>query len=162
MPFIFLFLQLCFAVFLIYSIFAFLSGAPFVPTTPDTARSMIALAGIKQGDVVYDLGSGNGKLLLMAAKKGARAVGFEINPLLVLLSMLRGTNTKWKNFWNAKIDDADIIFVYLLPWRMERLAKKLTTQCKPGAIIVSNSFIFPKWKILRQDKKNHVYVFRVT
>jgi SAM-dependent methyltransferase len=158
---IFLVLQLGFAVFLFFMCFAFLSGAPFVPTITDTARSMIALAHIKRGCTVYDLGSGNGKLILLAKHEGAVAVGFEINPLLVVLSNLRGARTYWKNFWHADISGADIIFVYLLPWRMERLAQKLKAECKPGALIVSNSFIFPGWKILRQDKPNHVYVFKV-
>ncbi|MCX6792169.1 MAG: hypothetical protein NT149_03985 [Candidatus Gottesmanbacteria bacterium] len=139
----------------------FITGAPFVPTKNAAAEAMIRLAGITKGDMVYDLGSGDGKLLLLAAKKGARAIGYEINPLLVLLSNLRGARTRWKNFWNADIHDADVIFIYLLPWKMERLASKLKTECKKGTVIVSNSFIFPGWKIIRQDVAHHVYVFRV-
>ena len=140
---------------------ASITGAPFVPSKRSTADAMISLAHIKKGDTVYDLGSGNGKLLLLAAQKGAHAIGYEINPLLVLLSNMRGTRTRWKNFWNADIHDADVIFVYLLPWKMDRLTKKLQQELKPGTTIVSNSFIFPGWNIHRQDIKNHVYVFRV-
>ena len=140
---------------------ASLTGAPFVPTKNAPADAMIRLAGIKKGDTIYDLGSGNGKLLLMAAKKGARTVGFEINPILVLFSNVRGAHTRWKNFWHADIHDANVIFIYLLPWKMDRLADKLKQELKPGTTIVSNSFIFPGWKILRQDKQNHIYVFRV-
>ncbi|MCX6794068.1 MAG: hypothetical protein NTY06_03105, partial [Candidatus Gottesmanbacteria bacterium] len=94
-------------------------------------------------------------------QKGAHAIGYEINPILVLFSKLRGTKTHWKNFWHADIHDADVIFVYLLPWKMKRLADKLKGELKPGTTIVSNSFIFPNWKIVRQDTVNHVYVFRV-
>jgi SAM-dependent methyltransferase len=140
---------------------ASLTGAPFVPTKNAPADAMIRLAEIHTGDVVYDLGSGNGKLLLLAAKKGAKAIGYEINPILVLLSNLRGGRTRWKNFWGADIRDADVIFIYLLPWKMDRLAEKIRRECKKGTVIVSNSFIFPGWKILRQDTANHVYVFRV-
>jgi len=122
---------------------------------------MINLAHIKKGDTVYDLGSGNGKLLLLASKKGAETVGFEINPLLVLFSNLRGAPTRWKNFWHADIHDADVIFIYLIPWKMKRLVAKIKKECKQGTIIVSNSFIFPNWKILRQDVAHHVYVFRI-
>lgn len=158
---IFLFIQILFVIFLFYLCFAFISGAPFVPTVNPAANSMIALAKIRKGDVVYDLGSGNGKLLLLAAEKGARAVGFEINPLLVLFSNIRGARTQWQNFWSADIHDADVIFIYLLPWKMDRLADKLKKECKKGTTIVSNSFIFPKWKVIREDTANHIYVFRV-
>jgi len=158
---LFLILQLGFAIFFFYMCIASLTGAPFVPTKNASADAMIRLADLHRGNIVYDLGSGNGKLLLLAAKKGARAIGFEINPILVLFSKLRGTRTHWKNFWNADIRDADVIFVYLLPWKMERLAEKFKRELAPGTTVVSNSFIFPHWKIIRQDTHNHVYVFRM-
>jgi len=72
-----------------------------------------------------------------------------------------GVTVRWQNFWHTNLSDADVVFVYLLPWRMEKLAAKLKKELKPGTLIVSNSFIFPNWKILRQDKATHVYVFRV-
>lgn len=158
---IFLFLQLGFVVYLLYYIVAFLSGAPFVPSTKPVAARMIRLAQIKKGNIVYDLGSGDGKLLLLAEKYGAHATGYEINPLLVLWSNLRGAHTRWRNFWHADINDADVVFIYLLPWKMDALANKLKRECKKGTRIISNSFIFPNWKILRQDPARHVYVFRI-
>lgn len=157
---LFLFIQLCIALFFVYLVIAFVTGAPFVPTKNNAAEAMIRLAGIKKGTRVYDLGSGDGKLLRLAAKKGAVATGFEINPFLVLYSKF-STDTRWKNFWNADIHDADVVFIYLLPWKMDTLAAKLRSQCRNGTVIVSNSFIFPGWKILRQDTANHIYVFRL-
>lgn len=153
--------QLLFVIFFLYMCIASIIGAPFVPTRNPAAAAMIRLASIKKGDRVYDLGSGDGKLLLLAAQKGARATGFEINPLLVLFSNLRGAHTRWQNFWKADIRDADVLFIYLLPWKMDRLAEKLKKECTKGTLVVSNSFIFPNWKILRQDRANHIYVFRV-
>ena len=165
LPYLFLGFHLLLALLIFFLVLAFLTGAPYVPSTNPVARSMIQLAHIKKGMTVYDLGSGDGKLLLLAASRGARAVGIEINPFLVLLSKLRsiGKNisVRWGSFWNAKLDKADIVFVYLLPWRMEKLANLLKRRCKPGTLIVSNSFVFPNWKILRQDTSNHVYVFRI-
>ncbi len=158
---LFLILQLGFIIFLLYMCIAFVGGAPFVPTKRSSAEAMIRLANLKKGTKVYDLGSGNGKLLRLAQAKGARAVGFEINPLLVMLSNLRGARTRWKNFWNADISDADVVLVYLLPTHMERLKRKLKKEVKKGTLVVSNSFIFPGWKILRQDSVNHIYVFSV-
>jgi SAM-dependent methyltransferase len=156
-----LILQVGFVVFIFYMCMAYVTGAPFVLTNNASADAMIRLAEIHKGDSIYDLGSGNGKLLLLASQKGARAIGYEINPILVLLSKIRGTSTYWKNFWHADIHDADVIFIYLIPWKMERLAEKLKRELKPGTTIVSNSFVFPNWKILRQDTQNRVYVYRV-
>ncbi len=158
---IFLFIQLGFVIFLFYMCVAFLTGAPFVPSRNPAAASMIRMADIKKGERVLDLGSGNGKLLLLAKKRGAVATGYEINPMLVLWSNIRGAHTVWKNFWKADVSQADVIFVYLLPSHMTRLAQKLKRELAPGTRIVSNSFIFPGWKILRQDAANHIYVFRV-
>lgn len=169
LAFIFLIIQLLFAIYLIYYIIAFLSGAPFVPSTNATAKSMIALAQLKKGMIAYDLGSGDGKLLGPIALTGAKAIGIEINPLLVLYSAVRRLlhpnrqiiSVRWKSFWSMKFSDADVIFIYLLPLRMERLEKKLAKECKKGTLVVSNSFLFPHWKIVRQDDANHVYVYKI-
>ncbi|MBI2404878.1 hypothetical protein HYV22_01715 [Candidatus Gottesmanbacteria bacterium] len=166
---LFLIFQMGFALFLFFLIIAFVNGAPYVPSTNPTAKVMIALARIKPGMTVYDLGSGDGRLLFLTSQKGANAIGLEINPFLVIwtwmkkiFSPYRSTITvRWQNFWKVNLADADIVFVYLLPWRMEKLAAKLKKELKPGSLVISNSFIFPKWKILRQDKLHHVYVFRL-
>ncbi len=131
---------------------------------------MVKLAQIKPGMRAYDLGSGNGKLLMLSARRGAFSIGYEINPFLVIFTKIRvfftpnrnNISVYWKNFWQADISHADVVFVYLLPWKMERLKILLTNQLKSGALVVSNSFIFPDWKILRQDKDVHVYVFQIS
>ena len=165
---IFLILQLGFVIYLLYYIVAFVSGAPFVPISGNTARSMIQQAKLKNGVTAYDLGSGDGKLLKLAAEDGATAIGIEINPILAaytyvrfLFSPLRPLiSVQCESFWKTNLRSADVVFIYLLPLRMEKLEIKLKKELKPGALVVSNSFIFPHWKILRQDAKNHVYVFR--
>jgi len=165
----FLIVQLSFAAFIFYLGLAFLTGAPFVRSKIKTAEVMIAFSHIKKkGAIVYDLGSGDGRLLFLAAKEGAYAIGLEINPFLVLLTKIRilfspyrrRIRVRWKNFWHANISDADVIFFYLIPWRMDKLKDMLQKQLKPGTLIVSNSFIFPGWKILQQDSPTHVYVFK--
>lgn len=164
-----LLIHLSFAVLIFFLTIAFITGAPFVPSSQNTAQAMIDLAHITRDSVIYDLGSGDGRLLLLASKNGARKiVGIEINPWLVfftkiriLLSKAQNVQVYLGNFWSADLKDANIVFVYLLPWKMESLAKKLKKDLKPGTIIVSNSFIFPGWKILREDKTNHVYVFQL-
>lgn len=163
-------LQLVFVFLIFFLTLAFMTGAPFVPSTKTVSEEMINLAKITKGSTVYDLGSGDGRLLFASAQHGARkVVGLEINPYLVLFTNLKlffspwrqTVFCYWKNFWTADLHDADVVFVYLLPWKMERLKKKLEHDLKPGARVVSNSFIFPGWNIEDQDKKNHVYVFKI-
>lgn len=161
--------QIAFPIFILYLILAFITGAPFVPSTDKTARTMIDLAHTKTGQTVIDLGSGDGRLLQLAAAQGAKAVGIEMNPYLVIFSKIRALlspyrnkiTVRWRNLWKTNLSQADVIFIYLLPWRMDTLAKKLKKECKPGTLVVSNSFLFPHWKILRQDSTNHVYVYKV-
>lgn len=166
---IFLLVQICFAIYLVYYIIAFLSGAPYVPSTNPTTESMIRLARLSPGKRAYDLGSGDGKLLPRIAATGAHAIGIEINPVLVLFSTIRcwfspyrhAITIRMGSFWATTFSDADVVFVYLLPLRMEKLEKKLERECRKGTIVVSNSFLFPHWKILRQDVVNHVYVYKI-
>lgn len=166
---LFLIIQLSFAIYILYLCLAFITGAPFVPSTDPVAKRMIELSGLRRGQTAFDLGSGDGKLVLLAAQRGANAVGLEINPYLVLYSTLRymkhrssGTaRSKWGNFWRHDLSKADVVFVYLLPWRMEKLAAKLKQELKPGSVVVTNSFIFPGWKLFRQDPKLHVYAYKV-
>ena len=167
--YVFILLQLAFAVYLIFYIIAFLSGAPFVPTTNPTADAMIRLARLKKGMVAYDLGSGDGKLLLLIANNGARAVGLEINPLLVLYTYLRFLpssvrsliEVRWKNFWDYSFSDADALFVYLLPLRMKKLEEKIIKECRKGTRVISNSFMFPNLHLISTDTNHHIYVYRV-
>jgi len=162
-------LQLLFAFLIFYLTISFVTGAPFVPSSQSASESMIALARMTKGMNAYDLGSGDGRLLFMAAKKGANAVGFEINPYLVVWTLVKrlfckqskNVSVHWSNFWTANIKDADVVFVYLVPWRMETLENKLRKELRKGSLVVSNSFIFPHLKPIRKDEINHIYVFRI-
>lgn len=166
---VFILINLIFAVVIFYLTIAFLTGAPYVPSTNVVAKQMTTLANIQPDERVIDLGSGDGKLLRLAAKKGAYAIGYEINPFLVFVSNLlsltvkqrANITTKLGNFWHADIANADVIFVYLLPWKMDKLEEKLKTGLKPGARIVSNSFMFKALKLTASDEKNHIFVYTV-
>lgn len=169
MAILFLILQLLLAGFFLFLCLAFVTGGPFVPSSKRAVDAMVALARITPGQTVFDVGSGDGRVLFAAAKQGAFAKGVEINPYLVrftrikaFLSPYRGKITVlWGNLWTTDLSTADIVFVYLIPWRMEDLAQKLKKELKPGATIITNSFIFPKWKIIRRDTTHHVYAFRI-
>ncbi|MFZ5535193.1 MAG: class I SAM-dependent methyltransferase [Patescibacteria group bacterium] len=166
---LFLILQLLMAGFFLFLCLAFVTGGPFVPSSKKSVDAMVALAKIRSGQTIIDVGSGDGRVLFAAAKKGANAIGIEINPYLVrftqikaFLGAYRGRITvRWQNLWSADLTNADVVFVYLIPWKMDVLAKKLKKELKPGALVISNSFMFPDWKVVRQDTVNHIYAFRI-
>lgn len=169
MAILFPILQLLIAGFFLFLCLSFVTGGPFVPSSKRAVEAMIHLADLVPGQTVIDVGSGDGRVLFAAAREGANAIGLEINPYLVwytrfraILGPYRGRVTVlWKNLWKADLSSADVVFVYLIPWRMEDLAEKLEDELKPGALVVSNSFIFPGWKIVREDRDHHVYVFKI-
>jgi len=166
---IFLLIHVAFVLFLFYLTLAFASAAPFVPSNKKATISMIELADIKKGMTVIDLGSGDGRILLSAASKGANAIGYEINPFLVYWTKLRSIwsnhrsciTVRWMSLWKADISNADVLFVYLLPNKLTRLQKKILNECKPGTVVVSNSFIFKDWNIDKQNPDTHIYRFLV-
>lgn len=139
-------------------------GAPFVRSRKDKVRTMIELAGIKPAEFVIDLGSGDGTLVIEAAKRGAKAVGVEFNPFLVWYSryqIRRHKNLRAKiireDLYNYPLHDADIIFVYLLPETLNRLKGKLEKEVKPGTRIVSNAFPIPGW--IPAKEKDNVFLY---
>jgi len=167
---LFLFIQVAFALFFFFLVLAFYAGAPFVPSNIKASKRMIELSHISKGTRVLDLGSGDGKLLFLAAERGAIATGFEINPFLVLLTNIKAlfspyrtrVHAIWKNFWFTDLSKADVILLYLIPWKMEKLEQKFLKETKPGTKIISNSFIFPHIPCTNKDEVNHVYLFTVT
>lgn len=162
-------IQLSLAIFIIYLCLAFITGAPFVPSTDGAAGSMIGIASLKKGERVYDLGSGNGKILFLAAAKGVIATGYEMNPFLVLFTRLRTyfspyrktVRVYWKNFWKADLKNADVVFLYLLPWRMDDFRVQFLQTLQPGTRVISNSFLIPGWTPEREDSKHHIFLYIV-
>ncbi len=136
-----------YAILLIPTTYAMIAGAPFVPTEMEQVERMLKAANLKPGMKVYDLGSGDGRLVHKAAKQyKANAVGYEFSPLVWLwakfLSLFWRSKAKLRfgNFWKKDLSDADVIFCYLLNHSMNRMKVHLLPQLKPGAIIVSHAF----------------------
>lgn len=165
----FIILQIFFAAFIVYLCVAFITGGPFVPSSNKAVKAMISAAHIKSGMTVYDVGSGDGRVLFAAAVKGAIATGIEINPYLVWYTRIRAffspyrgrIRVIWGDFWRTDLSKANIVFVYLVPWRMKEFAAKLTKELPKGATVISNSFIFPEWKIVEKDEASHIYAFHI-
>ena len=133
---------------------------PFVPSPQEVVDKMIELAGVKQGDVVYDLGSGDGRIVITAAKRGARAVGFEIDPDLVRESRenIRKAGVEElaeirnQDILTVDLSPASVVTMYLLPDVNLKLKPNLLSQLKPGSRVVSHAFDMGDWKPDRNER----------
>lgn len=143
-------------------------GAIYFPTNTENVDTMIRLAALKTGDTIADLGSGDGRLLMACARRGIRAEGYEINPILVFLSrrtirragMKDLATVRWKSFWRADLAPFDAVFVYGIPYIMNDLRRKLERELRPGAKVVSNVFRFPAWVPAETEGKVYLYNVR--
>ena len=127
---------------------------PFVPSPQEVVDKMIELAGVKKGDVVFDMGSGDGRIVIAAAKKGAKAVGFEIDGDLIKESRENIRKAGVQDLAEIRQQDilavdfspASVVTMYLLPDVNLKLRPNLLKQLKPGSRVVSHSFDMDDWK----------------
>ncbi len=122
------------------------------------------MAKLKPTDRVIDLGSGEGRIVIEAAKHCTKSVGVEINPLLYWVSKIKAKGKKNIEFkkqslWNTDLSEFDLIFIYFIPHRMNKLAKKIKLEMKPGSRIISHAFIFPDWQYIEKD--DNIYLYEV-
>jgi cyclopropane fatty-acyl-phospholipid synthase-like methyltransferase len=129
---------------------------------------MLTLASVRPGELVYDLGSGDGRVLTMAARQfGARAIGIEIDPLRCLWSrtvlLLMGLAGKAQvvrgDLFDQDLAPADVVTCYLLQGTNDRLAEKLSRELRPGARVVSNTFTFPGLTLTGEDENHKLYLY---
>ena len=129
-------------------------GAPFVPTPIPVVERMLELAKVTPGDVVYDLGSGDGRVVITAAQRyGARGVGIEINPVWVrdarrfaeALGVTDKVTFRIEDLFTTDLHDATVVTLYLYPAMNRKLAPRLLAELKPGARIVSHEYGIGDW-----------------
>lgn len=148
-------LSLLAAVFFVTTFWSVAFGAPFVPTDRRNVEGMLALAALKPGEKLVDLGAGDGRILIAAARAGARAEGWEINPYLWLWSRwqirLAGVEHLAKarlgSYWPRRLSDADVVTLFLIDTKMPPMERKLRVELKPGSRVVSYIFKFPSWPV---------------
>ena len=136
---------------------------PYVPTTEPAVQEMLKLAGVKKSDIVYDLGCGDGRIVIAAAKQyGARGVGIDINPERIaearenakkagvehLVKFIEGV------LFTADIHEATVVTLFLLTDVNLKLRPKLLADLKPGTRVVSNTFEMGDWKPEREARLN--------
>ena len=155
-------------VFLLATIWADSKGAPYLPTKRKKIRRMLELAQVKPGDTIYDLGCGDGRVLIMAARKyGAFGVGVEIHPFryiwcqikITILGLRRKIKIKFGDLFNHDIHDADVVFCYLLQSTNNQLEWKLHKELSHRARVVSNTFMFHTLPLIQVDKESEMYLY---
>ncbi|MFQ6135354.1 MAG: SAM-dependent methyltransferase [Nitrososphaerales archaeon] len=149
-----------------------MSLAPFVPSPPEVIRKMLEVASVSEEDTLYDLGSGNGAMLVVAARDfGAKCVGIEMRKDLAEKALdearkhrvedrIKILNT---NLFEVDISDADVVTLYLTSSGNLKLKSKLEKELKDKARIVSHDFEIGGWtpyKVLRGDPPGHtIYLY---
>ena len=124
-------------------------GAPYLPTLTPQMHAALDLADLQPGQTLLELGCGDGKVLVAAARRGLNVIGYELNPLLVIVCKLRCwryrhlVTVKWGDFWRSPWPAADAIFVFLLPKHMDRLDKKIIQYKHKPVKLVSFAFSLP-------------------
>lgn len=143
--------------------------APWWRTKKNTARAAFKLAEVSNKDVVYELGSGEGTALIVAAKDfGAMGVGIEIEPFRLMLSRFTikrlGLDKKIKlikgNFFDQDLSEATVVYVYLVPKTLNKLIPKFKKDLKKGTRIISYKYPM-NLEIKKEDKKNELRLYIV-
>lgn len=127
-----------------------LRGAPYVPTHKPAVEHALDMLDLPKGSTILDLGSGDGVVLKAAAQRGYNAIGYEINPILCVISYLRcwkyrgQVSVRWRDFWLAGMPkDVDAVFVFLAGPYLHKLHKKLSREHTRPLKVVSYGFLIP-------------------
>jgi protein-L-isoaspartate O-methyltransferase len=140
-------------------------GPPYVPSDDDSAAQMLRLVKTYKPRRILDMGSGDGKLVVLLARQGYRVDGVELKPWLVWRSrraIKRAglgdlASVRWGNFWSFDASGYDLVILYAIAHAMPRLERKLTRELRPGAVVISNYFVFPNLKPVKRAGRAKVY-----
>lgn len=156
----------------ILAAFPITQGAMFHPTASVRIKTVLDVVPMSKDEFFVDLGCGDGRVLVGAAKRyGVCALGYEVNPLAYALAKVKTignkkVKVKFGNFWQKNLGDADVVFCYLFPDVMGKLAEKLSQELRPGTRVISCNFPLPGWKeeqVLYPPSARHgdpIYVYR--
>lgn len=146
---------------------------PYVPTPQEVVNKMLDMAKVKEGDMVYDLGCGDGRIVINAAKRGARGVGIDLNPQRISEAKANAKEAGVEDrvqfmvgdLFKADFSKADVVTLYLLPSVNRALRPQLWKQLKVGTRVVSHDFdMGPEWPPERTEKVDYktIYYWTIT
>lgn len=165
-----LFWGLLLLLMILLGLVVFSPGGVWFPTSRKHIRKMLEMAELKPGELVYDLGCGDGRVLIIAAQEfGAKCVGIEVDPLRFRIARWRvrrsGVSEQIEliqgTFNKQDISPADVVTLYLVQQMINRLAPKLVRELRPGARLVSNTFIIPGLKVSRYDRQGDLRLYTI-
>ena len=157
-------------------------GVCWVPTKRKQYRIIAENAGLKDGMVFCDLGSGTGNLLFFLCRNyGVKCIGVELSPLLFLYSKTKalfcksvsinphtkrscGVGVKFGNLFNFNLANCDVVYFYLRPSLMPKIKAKLEKELKPGGVVVSYAFEIPgliPYQIVKQEKLLPIFFYKL-
>ena len=145
-------------------------GAPWLPTPMSMVHKMLQMAEVGPDDLVYDLGCGDGRILVTAARRyGARAVGIELDPLrylwcrllIIVLGLRDRVRIIYGDFFRQDLSAADVVACYLLRGTNRRLEGKFRRELRPETRVVSNYFTFPGLPLTGEDQEDKLYLYRI-
>jgi SAM-dependent methyltransferase len=142
-----------------------LVGAPYLPTLNEQKRSALDMLDLQPGQTMLELGSGDGRMLKAAAERGLHVVGYELNPLLVIFSVLltwkykKQVRVVWGNYWHKDWPKAEGIYTFLLSKYMPKLDKKIIQEYGENVKLVSFAFEIPNRQPVRSEKGLFLYKY---
>lgn len=169
---IFAILTLVLALWGISNLIAIMGGSPPVHTPDETCLEILKASGISSKDTLIDLGSGSGNMIVCASKKfKAKAIGYEISPFPYLTSKFRtifmGSKTRinFASVFEAKLSEASIIYIYLLPKMLMSIFPKIKHEAKPGTTVITRGFPLPSWQPIKRvqvgNPKTKIFIYKV-
>jgi 16S rRNA A1518/A1519 N6-dimethyltransferase RsmA/KsgA/DIM1 with predicted DNA glycosylase/AP lyase activity len=146
--------------------FVLLFGAPYVPTLKPQTEQALDLLNLKPGQTLLELGSGDGRVMRAAAKRGLQVVGYELNPLLVLVSLVvtwkyrQQVRVVWGSIWLREWPRAEGVFIFMIDRFMPRLNGRFEAYASDAPLkVVSFAYKIPNKKIIRSQKGIHLYEY---
>lgn len=174
MPYFILIIIIASALWSIYWATTTRKNAPFVPSEGYVIEKMLQLAQVGKDDVLYDLGSGDGRIVIAAALRGAKSVGIELDKIRVLVSrfwitLFRLSHSALilnKDFFSVDLSKASVISLFLLQQTNQKLKTKFLRELKPGTKIISYAFTFEGWEPVQIENLpgsvfGRIYLYRI-
>jgi hypothetical protein len=154
-------------IFILLACFAFVIafGAPYLPTLKRQRQSALELLNLNPGQLLFEPGCGDGRMLLAAAKKGIKGIGYELNPILFVIAKIitwryrNQVKIKHGNYWQAEWPKADGIYVFMLQKFMAKLNKKIVHCNYKNIKVLSYAFTIPGKEPVKEKDGLFLYKF---